>query len=184
MHTIKNGFSIIELLVVVVIVSLLSAIAIPTYRSYQVKIKVTNAVPILSSLSDENVSRLITDGSFPADIELAGVTIANTASEAVNHQNIAFVHYNGAGNKTTSYICVDLSADTGIPNLKVGTGNTGVNNRLCMRTNIINHKAYKICGTWSASNGYNANIPVEYLPSNCNCTSVGSSSDKTTCTAP
>ncbi|MGL5251209.1 MAG: pilin [Enterovibrio sp.] len=75
----KSGFSLIELMIVVAIIGILSAIALPAYQNYIKKAELGTALATLNALKvnvEEYVSRT---GTFPSSSEL---TDLGTASDA------------------------------------------------------------------------------------------------------
>jgi len=73
MKKIQNGFTLIELMIVVAIIGILAAIAIPQYQNYVARAQVSEAL-VLASAAKTGVSEYITvKGVMPEDNEAAGV---------------------------------------------------------------------------------------------------------------
>jgi type IV pilus assembly protein PilA len=79
----KKGFTLIELMIVVAIVGILAAIAIPAYLDYTIKSKITEVTTALDALSQSASEYHASTGFFPpASYAAAGVnafaSVANT----------------------------------------------------------------------------------------------------------
>ena len=68
---IQNGFTLIELMIVIAIVSLLAAVAIPSYLSYIGKSQVTEGITITSGLRSEITSYVWENKRFPDSAAVA-----------------------------------------------------------------------------------------------------------------
>lgn len=62
------GFTLIELMIVVAIIGLLAAIAIPSYRSYIARSQASEAIVLLGGLMRSVEEDLQQNGNFPADV--------------------------------------------------------------------------------------------------------------------
>ncbi|OOE76392.1 pilin [Salinivibrio sp. ML290] len=71
----QQGFSLIELLVVLGIIGALTAIAIPQYQKYQDKAKVTAAIATLTNMRSVVEAKIMEDGAFPEDTDKKGLGI-------------------------------------------------------------------------------------------------------------
>lgn len=68
----QSGFTLVELMIVVAIIGILAAIAIPNYQKYQAKSRTTEAKIQLSALYTAEKSFLVEYSSFTACLNAAG----------------------------------------------------------------------------------------------------------------
>ena len=78
MKQVQKGFTLIELMIVVAIIGILAAIAIPAYQDYTIRAQVSEGLSLASS-SKAAVTEFFQDtGDFPDTNVEAGVAAANT----------------------------------------------------------------------------------------------------------
>ncbi len=75
----QTGFTLIELMIVVAIIGILAAIAIPAYQNYTVRAQVTEALNVAALAKVPVVDSFINDGDAPADRPAAG--LSDTATD-------------------------------------------------------------------------------------------------------
>ena len=71
-----HGFTLIELMIVVAIIGILAAIALPSYQSYTIRAQIVEALTLATELKDDIREVYKHTGRFPADNRAAGLPAA------------------------------------------------------------------------------------------------------------
>jgi len=72
MKRIQQGFTLIELMIVVAIVGILAAIALPAYQDYIVRSKMSETMAAIAACKTSVAEYTSTKGTLPADVTLSG----------------------------------------------------------------------------------------------------------------
>lgn len=166
----RQGFTLVEVLVVVAIIALLAAITIPSYQMNTTKARVANVIPALDVLMSDILKGYATNGSAPSSIKgVSGdgagsygpymVPNATTNMHYVNGEN-----WNSDGAMIT--VTVPDSVARGVPGFVESTnGSDGAYNSIAMAFYDNNGTLMMFCGRWDSNDPLY--IPPEYLPSGC-----------------
>jgi type IV pilus assembly protein PilA len=107
MNTMQKGFTLIELMIVVAIVGILAAVAIPAYQDYTIRAQVSEGLSLASAAKAAVVESYGSNGAWPADNTAAGVgTATNIVGKYVTGVavagNLVTVTFGGNANSAIS----------------------------------------------------------------------------------
>jgi type IV pilus assembly protein PilA len=104
MKKVQQGFTLIELMIVVAIIGILAAVAIPAYQDYTIRAKVSEVLVIASAARTSVAEYYLSTGDMPASTNQAGINDNAAQSDYVS--GIAFA--TSAGGAELTYTLANL----------------------------------------------------------------------------
>ena len=142
MKTMQKGFTLIELMIVVAIIAILAAIAIPAYQNYLIRAQVSEGAVLADGAKTPITEYYSNTGKFPSKNASAGLALASSI--------------------TGKYVAqVDAGATNG--QIIAVFGNQS-NNAISGKEFILSAVTSGGSVAWSCSK---SNVDPKYLPSSC-----------------
>ncbi|HFB5687684.1 TPA: pilin [Neisseria gonorrhoeae] len=82
MNTLQKGFTLIELMIVIAIVGILAAVALPAYQDYTARAQVSEAILLAEGQKSAVTEYYLNHGIWPENNDKAGVASPSPTSKA------------------------------------------------------------------------------------------------------
>lgn len=117
----NDAFSLIELIIVIAIIGILAAIAVPVYKSYSFKAQINSLIPAMSNIIDQQMAAFSTKGYVPSGQQLGYAA----TGYGPNSGDTNFMTVNALGNSalsnTTSFVYAPGNTNSCVTGLIVQT---------------------------------------------------------------
>jgi type IV pilus assembly protein PilA len=155
MKSVQKGFTLIELMIVVAIVGILAAVAIPAYQDYTIRAQVTEAMSLSSAAKAAVAETFANTGAFPATNAAAGLS-ATISGKYVSDLTV------GAGGVLTATFGTGANSKLGGKYLSLVPGTSPSND-------IVWQCGLKRLGTtvFTSTGTDKTDVDSKYLPTEC-----------------
>lgn len=153
MKTLQKGFTLIELMIVVAIVGILAAIALPAYQDYIARAKMTEPLAKLDELKLSVAEYVASNNATPDNASSAGIGSAGGWTAISGPTYYTDVGYQEVTNGTTVAVAVRLN----------GAANAALNQKALIMTGTVEADGSV---SWTCSSDVAATA-LKYLPANC-----------------
>jgi type IV pilus assembly protein PilA len=142
MKAVQKGFTLIELMIVIAIIGILAAIAIPAYQNYTIRSQVTEGLSLAAGWKTTISEYFAQNGSFPSCASVTGgagcIAVSSSAAGATSGKYVSNVTVVAGGQIVITYAGPQANAKL----------NIGASNTLTIQPGLTsNNDVVWVCGT-------------------------------------
>lgn len=161
MKKLQQGFTLIELMIVVAIIGILAAIAIPAYQNYTIRAQVTEGLNLADGVKTAVGEYYADHGKWPADLTAVGMD----ATKAVSGKYVtSVVIATGTINAKYGGTLVNQNVKGDLLSLRPSVSDNGDVIWVCGKATTPGNASDPASGAASADA---TTVPGKYLPSAC-----------------
>jgi type IV pilus assembly protein PilA len=157
MKSMQKGFTLIELMIVVAIIAILAAIAIPAYENYLIRTQVTEGVTLMDGAKVAAEEFYSNKGYFPLANQSAGLA----APGSITGKYVASVTVVGGGTGTTGADPVNITSV-----FNTTGANTAIQGKNVILQGSVPANQENVVWTCNETTT-GASVDPKYLPSSC-----------------
>jgi type IV pilus assembly protein PilA len=162
LKSVQKGFTLIELMIVIAIIGILAAIAIPAYQNYTIRAQVTEGLTLADGWKTAIAEYYANTGTWPALAALTGTVASNGKYESVTVL--------AGGQIQITYVGPPANAALNAQTLLI-TPYTNTNNDVLWRCGMAAvpgaGAAATIATGAAAPTAATSSVPAQYLPVSC-----------------
>ena len=153
MKSMQKGFTLIELMIVVAIIAILAAIAIPAYQNYLIRSQVTEGMTLMDGAKTAVAEYYSNHGTFPPSLASAGLPTGATSTQGSYVSQVDLIAGAGTG---LGIIQAEFSDAT------PQKANTVLNGKFLTLSPLTSTGSIK----WVCTNA-GTTVDAKYLPASC-----------------
>ena len=149
MKQVQQGFTLIELMIVIAIIGILAAVALPAYQDYTIRAKASEGIAMVGAAKTSVSEYFQTQADYPTSADASGI---NTDP---NTDMVASIKFSGSSSGVTLRVVMvegALGGDTSSSANSFMLSTTG------SQGGVV---------TWTCKPGGTNPMPSKYLPANC-----------------
>jgi type IV pilus assembly protein PilA len=161
MKAVQKGFTLIELMIVIAIIGILAAIAIPAYQNYTIRSQVTEGLSLADGWKTSISEYYAQNGAFPTTSGTSGGALTIVAAGASTGKYVGSIAVSTGGQIVIKYTGTQVNSKISGSTLDLSPGLD------------TNNDVVWVCGPATAPTGVTgvqadaSTVSAQYLPSSC-----------------